>query len=193
MLTAPPSDHIRDVRDLHAEDERQARGLDCFWFASLTIPASAATVTSGRSLRGVERELITAGIESTTTRIRMLNSASVVTATFATPGCVPNTPGTQRSRVCLAEHLRCWCGSLTRPDRRPHGPSHWPSLRHHRRHRGHLRRQRHARRRRARPRPRDEVAHLAHAELCSVTCGRSGGSVGILSARRPADLISPGR
>jgi len=31
-----------------AEDERQARGLDCFWFASLTIPASAATMTSGR-------------------------------------------------------------------------------------------------------------------------------------------------
>jgi len=86
VLTAPLSDHIRDVRDLHAEDERQARGLDCFWFASLTIPASAATVTSGRSLRGVERELITAGIESTTTRIRMLNSASAVTATFATPG-----------------------------------------------------------------------------------------------------------
>jgi len=40
-----------------------------------------------------ERDLITTGIDSTTTRIRMVNSGTVVTATFATPGGVPDYAG----------------------------------------------------------------------------------------------------
>ncbi|HVB42823.1 MAG TPA: 4-oxalomesaconate tautomerase [Streptosporangiaceae bacterium] len=40
-----------------------------------------------------ERGLIAAGEESTTTRITMVNSGSVVTATFATPGGVPDYSG----------------------------------------------------------------------------------------------------
>jgi 4-oxalomesaconate tautomerase len=41
----------------------------------------------------VERGLIQAGRESTTTRIRMVNSDSVVAATFATPGGTPDYAG----------------------------------------------------------------------------------------------------
>jgi 4-oxalomesaconate tautomerase len=41
----------------------------------------------------VERGLIDAGPQTTTTRIRMVNSGSVVTATFATPGGVPDYAG----------------------------------------------------------------------------------------------------
>src|SRR5215470_773300 len=40
-----------------------------------------------------ERDLITTGIDTTTTRIRMVNSGTVVTATFATPGGVPEYAG----------------------------------------------------------------------------------------------------
>ncbi len=42
----------------------------------------------------VERGLIPAGPQTTTTRIRMVNSDSVVTAVFRTPGCVPEYAGT---------------------------------------------------------------------------------------------------
>ena len=50
VLAPPLVDHVGDVGDLHAEDERQARRpRSAFWFASDTMPASATTVTSGRS------------------------------------------------------------------------------------------------------------------------------------------------
>jgi 4-oxalomesaconate tautomerase len=68
----------------------------------LQLGVDAATITDkqqcGNILAGVgpfalERGLIGAGAESTTTRIAMVNSGSVVTATFGTPGGVPNYDG----------------------------------------------------------------------------------------------------
>jgi 4-oxalomesaconate tautomerase len=68
----------------------------------LQLGVDAATVTDkqqcGNILAGVgpfavERGLIAAGDESTTTRIAMVNSGSVVTATFATPGGLPRYDG----------------------------------------------------------------------------------------------------
>jgi 4-oxalomesaconate tautomerase len=68
----------------------------------LQLGVDAATITGkqqcGNILAGVgpfaaERGLIAAGQGSTTTRIAMVNSGSVVTATFPTPGGVPNYDG----------------------------------------------------------------------------------------------------
>lgn len=68
----------------------------------LQLGVEQATVTDqqncGNILAGVgpfarERGLIAAGTESTTTRIRMVNSDSVVTATFPTPGGKPEYAG----------------------------------------------------------------------------------------------------
>ncbi|MBO0837245.1 MAG: 4-oxalomesaconate tautomerase, partial [Actinobacteria bacterium] len=69
----------------------------------LQLGVEAATITDmqncGNILAGVgpfaaERGLIPAGSESTTTRIAMVNSGSVVTATFPTPGGIPDYKGT---------------------------------------------------------------------------------------------------
>ena len=67
----------------------------------------------------VERGLVPAGDESTTTRIAMVNSGSVVTATFPTPGEPPATRATRRSPASLAPPRRSCSGSPTRRGRPP--------------------------------------------------------------------------
>jgi 4-oxalomesaconate tautomerase len=60
---------------------------------TVTDQQNCGNILAGVGPFAVERGLIAAGGESTTTRIRMLNSGSVVTATFATPGGVPEYCG----------------------------------------------------------------------------------------------------
>ncbi|HEX9030489.1 MAG TPA: 4-oxalomesaconate tautomerase [Streptosporangiaceae bacterium] len=61
--------------------------------ATITDKQNCGNILAGVGPFAVERGLIPAGQESTTTRIKMVNSASVVTATFATPGGVPAYSG----------------------------------------------------------------------------------------------------
>jgi 4-oxalomesaconate tautomerase len=61
--------------------------------ATITDQQNCGNILAGVGPFAAERELITTGIQSTTTRIRMVNSGSVVTATFATPGGVPDYAG----------------------------------------------------------------------------------------------------
>ena len=61
--------------------------------ASVTDQQNCGNILAGVGPFAVERGLIEPGRESTTTRIRMVNSGSVVTATFATPGGVPDYAG----------------------------------------------------------------------------------------------------
>jgi 4-oxalomesaconate tautomerase len=61
--------------------------------ATITDKQNCGNILAGVGPFAVERRLIDAGGESTTTRIRMVNSGSVVTATFATPGGVPGYSG----------------------------------------------------------------------------------------------------
>jgi 4-oxalomesaconate tautomerase len=61
--------------------------------ATVTDQQNCGNILAGVGPFAVERGLIEPGGESTTTRIRMVNSGSVVTATFATPGGVPDYAG----------------------------------------------------------------------------------------------------
>jgi len=60
----------------------------------VTDKQNCGNILAGVGPFAVERRLIPAGSESTTTRIAMVNTGSVVTATFATPGGVPEYAGT---------------------------------------------------------------------------------------------------
>jgi 4-oxalomesaconate tautomerase len=60
---------------------------------SITDKQNCGNILAGVGPFAVERELIPAGDETTTTRIAMVNTGSVVTATFATPGGVPEYAG----------------------------------------------------------------------------------------------------
>ncbi|HTZ94703.1 MAG TPA: 4-oxalomesaconate tautomerase [Streptosporangiaceae bacterium] len=62
--------------------------------ATVTDQQNCGNILAGVGPFAVERGLIEPGAGSTTTRIRMLNSGSVVTATFGTPGGVPDYSGT---------------------------------------------------------------------------------------------------
>ena len=61
--------------------------------ATITDKQNCGNILAGIGPFAVERGLIDAGPQTTTTRIRMVNSDSVVTATFATPGGVPRYAG----------------------------------------------------------------------------------------------------
>jgi 4-oxalomesaconate tautomerase len=61
--------------------------------ATITSQQNCGNILAGVGPFAVERGLIAAGPESTTTRIRMVNSGTVVTATFPTPGGVPRYAG----------------------------------------------------------------------------------------------------
>ena len=61
--------------------------------ASVTESQNCGNILAGVGPFAVERGLIAAGQESTTTRILMVNSGSVAAATFATPGGVPRYAG----------------------------------------------------------------------------------------------------
>jgi 4-oxalomesaconate tautomerase len=60
---------------------------------TITDRQNCGNILAGVGPFAVERGLIGAGQESTTVRIHMVNSRSVVTATFATPGGVPRYAG----------------------------------------------------------------------------------------------------
>jgi 4-oxalomesaconate tautomerase len=60
---------------------------------TITDKQQCGNILAGVGPFAVERGLIAAGEESTTTRIAMVNSGNVVTATFPTPGGVPNYDG----------------------------------------------------------------------------------------------------
>jgi len=60
---------------------------------TVTDQQNCGNILAGVGPFAVERGLIEPGGESTTARIRMVNSGSVVTATFATPGGVPDYSG----------------------------------------------------------------------------------------------------
>lgn len=61
--------------------------------ATVTDQQNCGNILAGVGPFAVERGLIEPGAETTTTRIRMVNSDSVVTATFPTPGGVPDYAG----------------------------------------------------------------------------------------------------
>jgi 4-oxalomesaconate tautomerase len=61
--------------------------------ATVTDRQNCGNILAGVGPFAVERGLIEPGADATTTRIRMVNSGSVVTATFATPGGVPDYSG----------------------------------------------------------------------------------------------------
>jgi len=61
--------------------------------ATITGRQNCGNILAGVGPFAVERGLIGAGPESTTTRIRMVNSGAVVTAVFPTPGGVPEYAG----------------------------------------------------------------------------------------------------
>lgn len=61
--------------------------------ATVSDRQNCGNILAGVGPFAVERGLIDAGGEQTTTRIRMLNSGSVVTATFPTPGGLPGYAG----------------------------------------------------------------------------------------------------
>ena len=61
--------------------------------ATITDQQNCGNILAGIGPFAVERGLIEAGQETTTTRIRMVNSGSVVTARFPTPGGVPRYAG----------------------------------------------------------------------------------------------------
>jgi 4-oxalomesaconate tautomerase len=60
---------------------------------TITDRQNCGNILAGVGPFAVERGLIAAGQESTTARIHMVNSGSVVTATFATPGGAPRYAG----------------------------------------------------------------------------------------------------
>jgi 4-oxalomesaconate tautomerase len=62
--------------------------------ATVTDQQNCGNILAGVGPFAVERGLLKPGSEATTTRIRMMNSGSVVTATFSTPGGIPEYSGT---------------------------------------------------------------------------------------------------
>jgi 4-oxalomesaconate tautomerase len=82
---APPGDQAADLDYLFLQF-----GVEQ---ATVTDQQNCGNLLAGVGPFAVERGLIEAGGQTTTTRIRMLNSGSVVTATFATPGGVPDYAG----------------------------------------------------------------------------------------------------
>ncbi len=123
--------------------------------ATVTALQNCGNILAGVGQFAAERGLIITGNPSTTVRIHMVNSGSVVTATFATPG--------GRSRV-RRRHDHRWRSRQRRPCpaavRRHRGlgdgkpAAHRSGKRRHRRRRDHLRGQRHAGGRRPRRRSR---------------------------------------
>src|SRR6202012_4723779 len=61
--------------------------------ATVSGQQNCGNLLAGVGPFAVERGLVPAGPEQTTTRIRMVNSASLATARFATPGGVPRYDG----------------------------------------------------------------------------------------------------
>jgi 4-oxalomesaconate tautomerase len=61
--------------------------------ATVTGQQNCGNILAGVGPFALERGLIRPGGDSTTTRIRMVNSGSVVTATFSTPGGIPEYSG----------------------------------------------------------------------------------------------------
>ena len=61
--------------------------------ATITDQQNCGNILAGVGPFAVERGLIRAGAQTTTTRIAMVNSGSVVTASFPTPGGVPQYAG----------------------------------------------------------------------------------------------------
>jgi 4-oxalomesaconate tautomerase len=61
--------------------------------ATITDKQNCGNILAGVGPFAVERGLIAAGAQTTTTRIRMVNSDSVVAASFPTPGGVPTYAG----------------------------------------------------------------------------------------------------
>jgi 4-oxalomesaconate tautomerase len=61
--------------------------------ATITDQQNCGNILAGVGPFAAERGLITAGPRSTTTRIRMVNSGSLVTAVFPTPGGAPDYAG----------------------------------------------------------------------------------------------------
>jgi len=61
---------------------------------TITDKQNCGNIVAGVGPFAVERGLIPAGDETTTTRIAMVNTGSVVTATFPTPGGLPEYAGT---------------------------------------------------------------------------------------------------
>ena len=61
--------------------------------ATITDQQNCGNILAGVGPFAVERDLIKPGLESTTTRIAMVNSGGVVTATFSTPGGIPQYDG----------------------------------------------------------------------------------------------------
>ena len=61
--------------------------------ATITDQQNCGNILAGVGPFAAERGLIAAGRDSTTTRIRMVNSDSVVTAVFPTPGGAPEYAG----------------------------------------------------------------------------------------------------
>src|SRR4029077_5863691 len=61
--------------------------------ATITDQQNCGNILAGVGPFAAERGLIAVGPRSTTTRIRMVNSDSVVTAVFATPGRTPEYAG----------------------------------------------------------------------------------------------------
>ncbi len=117
---------------------------------TVTDQQNCGNILAGVGPFAVERGLIEPGRESTTHSHpdAELGQRSRP-PTFSTPGGVPITQGTPRSRACRARQHRSGCSSPTPSARLP--VSLLPTgqhMRRHRRHRGHLHRQRHAGRRR---------------------------------------------
>jgi 4-oxalomesaconate tautomerase len=89
---------------------------------TITDRQNCGNILAGVGPFAVERGLLAAGGEETTTRIRMLNTGSVVSATFATPGGMPRyagdtelagVPGTAAPvRLRFADTAGSACGSL---------------------------------------------------------------------------------
>ena len=61
--------------------------------ATITDRQNCGNILAGVGPFAAERGLVAAGDETTTTRIRMVNSGTVVTASFATPGGIPAYEG----------------------------------------------------------------------------------------------------
>jgi len=82
-----------------ARSERDDADIDYLFLqlgvedATITDKQNCGNILAGVGPFAVERGLIAAGQESTTTRILMVNSGNVVAATFVTPGGVPRYAG----------------------------------------------------------------------------------------------------
>jgi 2-methylaconitate cis-trans-isomerase PrpF len=79
--------------------QREDADIDYLFFqlgvdaATITNQQNCGNILAGVGPFAVERGLVEPGEEATTTRIAMVNSGSVVTATFGTPGGVPRYAG----------------------------------------------------------------------------------------------------